>query len=96
MLNHAKSVSYGSSLFLWLFSFVFVGKLAPLGAVFRTLVLWRWRCLSQFSGKREFRAVGSIRSLILGFSVLSAKVQSLIFKNYELFQFFGFWLLFVS
>ncbi len=54
------------------------------------------RCLSQFSGKREFRAVGSIRSLILGFSVLSAKVQSLIFKNYESFQFFGFWLLFVS
>ncbi|WP_337911535.1 hypothetical protein, partial [Vibrio cholerae] len=43
MLNHAKSVSYGSSLFLWLFSFVFVGKLAPLGAVFRTLVLWRWK-----------------------------------------------------
>ncbi|MGL0936235.1 hypothetical protein ACSTEA_23080, partial [Vibrio vulnificus] len=38
------------------------------------------RCLNQFSGKREARAVGSIRSLILGFSALSAKVQSLIFK----------------
>ncbi len=50
------------------------------------------RCLNQFSGKREVRAVGSIRSLILGFSVLSAKVQSLIFKIMSCFGFlrFGF------
>ncbi|MBE3655017.1 hypothetical protein BOO93_20605 [Vibrio navarrensis] len=50
------------------------------------------RCLNQFSGKREVRAVGSIRSLILGFSVLSAKVQSLIFKIMSHFSFlvFGF------
>ncbi|MGL1014570.1 hypothetical protein ACSTEF_22675, partial [Vibrio vulnificus] len=50
------------------------------------------RCLSQFSGKREFRAVGSIRSLILGFSVLSAKFQSLIFKimSHLSFLVFGF------
>ncbi|KJR22894.1 hypothetical protein BOO93_20250 [Vibrio navarrensis] len=49
-------------------------------------------CLNQFSGKREVRAVGSIRSLILGFSVLSAKVQSLIFKIMSHFSFlvFGF------
>ncbi|WP_324169517.1 hypothetical protein [Vibrio vulnificus] len=38
-------------------------------------------CLNQFLGKREVRAVGSIRTLILGFFVLAAKVQSLIFKS---------------
>ncbi|WP_230729087.1 hypothetical protein [Vibrio vulnificus] len=37
MLNHLKSVVYGFSLFPRLFSFVFVGKLAFLSAVFRTL-----------------------------------------------------------
>ncbi|EGQ9302833.1 hypothetical protein F7U75_17930 [Vibrio vulnificus] len=41
MLNHLKSVGYGFSLFPRLFSFVFVGKLAFLSAVFRTLILWR-------------------------------------------------------
>ncbi len=50
------------------------------------------RCLNQFSGKREVRAIGSIRNVILGFSVLSAKVQSLIFKIMSYFSFlvFGF------
>ncbi|MBE3671456.1 hypothetical protein BOO24_19850 [Vibrio navarrensis] len=50
------------------------------------------RCLCQFSGKREVRAVVSIRNLILGFSVLSTKVQSLIFKIMSHFSFliFGF------
>ncbi|MBE3659154.1 hypothetical protein BOO92_21095 [Vibrio navarrensis] len=50
------------------------------------------RCLSQYSGKREVRAVGSISNLILGFSVLSAKVQSLIFKimSHPSFLVFGF------
>ncbi|MBE3659095.1 hypothetical protein BOO92_20755 [Vibrio navarrensis] len=50
------------------------------------------RCLSQFSGKRKVRAVVSIRNLILDFSVLSAKVQSLIFKIISHFSFlvFGF------
>ncbi|EOG5907675.1 hypothetical protein ACLF2M_004314, partial [Vibrio vulnificus] len=49
-------------------------------------------CLNQFLGKREVRAVGSIRNLILGFSVLSAKVQSLIIKTMIHFGFlrFGF------
>ncbi|KYN79697.1 hypothetical protein ATY35_20345 [Vibrio cidicii] len=49
-------------------------------------------CLNQLSGKREVRAVGSIRSLILGFSVLSAKVQNLTFKIMSHFCFlvFGF------
>ncbi|POB65822.1 hypothetical protein CRN59_34470, partial [Vibrio vulnificus] len=49
-------------------------------------------CLNQFSGNREVRAVGSIRNLILGFFVLAAKVQSLIFKIMSHFSFlvFGF------
>ncbi len=53
-------------------------------------------CLNQFSGKREVRAAGSISNLILGFLVLAAKFQSLIFKNYESFQFSVFLLLFVN
>ncbi|HAS6064793.1 TPA: hypothetical protein I7135_21905 [Vibrio vulnificus] len=36
-----KSVGYGFSLFPWLIGFVLVGKLASVGAVFRTLILWR-------------------------------------------------------
>ncbi|AVW95461.1 hypothetical protein BJL85_22075 [Vibrio parahaemolyticus] len=40
MLNLIKSVGYGF-LFPQLFSLVFVGKLAFLSAVFRTLILWR-------------------------------------------------------
>jgi hypothetical protein len=43
MLNHAKSAGYDCSLFPWLVSFVFVGKLASVGAVFRTIILWRWK-----------------------------------------------------
>ncbi|MCR9422108.1 hypothetical protein [Vibrio sp. RM-69-4] len=43
MLNHQKSVGYGLSLFPWLVSFVFLGKLASVGAVFRTIILWRWK-----------------------------------------------------
>ncbi|MGR5250546.1 hypothetical protein, partial [Vibrio aestuarianus] len=43
MFNHQKSVDYGFSLFPRLIGFVFVGKLASAGAVFRTLVLWRWK-----------------------------------------------------
>ncbi|EGQ9976399.1 hypothetical protein FWP56_23325 [Vibrio vulnificus] len=46
-------------------------------------------CLIQFSGKREVMAVGSIGNLILGFFVLAAKVQSLIFK---IMSHFSFWL----
>ncbi len=41
MLNQVKSVGYDFSLFPWLFSLVFVGKLASVGAVFGTLILWR-------------------------------------------------------
>lgn len=49
-------------------------------------------CLNQFSGKCEARPVGSISNLILGFSVLAGKVQSLVFKIMSHFSFliFGF------
>nr|BBE38724.1 conserved hypothetical protein [Vibrio vulnificus] len=43
MFNHQKSVGCIISLLPWLVSFVFVGKLASLGAVFRTSILWRWK-----------------------------------------------------
>ncbi len=43
MLNQIKSVVYSVSLFPRLFSLVFVGKLAFVSAVFRTLILWRWK-----------------------------------------------------
>ncbi len=43
MLNHEKSVVYHFSLFPRLVSFEFVGKLASVGAVFRTFILWRWK-----------------------------------------------------
>ncbi|EOW9411461.1 hypothetical protein ACOCGD_003485, partial [Vibrio cholerae] len=52
-------------------------------------------CLSQFSGKREVRVVGSIRKLILGFGLEQSKFE-VVFQIYESFQFFRSWLLFVS
>ncbi|EGQ9976008.1 hypothetical protein FWP56_20935 [Vibrio vulnificus] len=70
MLNHQQSVVYGLSLLPWLVSFVFLGKLAQ-WALFSGQLFFgagnSANCLSQFSGKREVRAVGSISSLILGF-----------------------------
>ncbi|EOK5742847.1 hypothetical protein ACM6WG_004400, partial [Vibrio vulnificus] len=44
-------------------------------------------CLNHFLGKSEVRAVGSIGNLILGFFVLAAKVQSLIFEIMSHFSF---------
>ncbi|HFQ5080325.1 TPA: hypothetical protein ACGUUY_004385 [Vibrio vulnificus] len=41
MLNQVKSAGYGFSLFPRLFSLVFVGKLASVGAIFWTSILWR-------------------------------------------------------
>ncbi len=70
MLNHFKTVVYGFSLLPRLVGFEFVGKLALLGAVCGHLFFGAENsenCLSQFSGKREVRAVGSISNLILGF-----------------------------
>ncbi|CSD56052.1 Uncharacterised protein [Vibrio cholerae] len=43
MLNYVKSVVYAFSLFPRLIGFEFVGKLSSVGAVFRTLILWRWK-----------------------------------------------------
>ncbi|EPW5502394.1 hypothetical protein [Vibrio vulnificus] len=43
MFNQQKSVDYGFSLFPQLIGFVFVGKLASAGAVFRTIILWLWK-----------------------------------------------------
>ncbi|OQU10833.1 hypothetical protein [Vibrio parahaemolyticus] len=42
-LNQITSVAYGFPLFPQLSSFVLVGKSASEGAVFWTLVLWRWK-----------------------------------------------------
>ncbi|KYN24630.1 hypothetical protein AUQ44_01635 [Vibrio cidicii] len=53
-------------------------------------------CLIQFSGKHDVMTGGSIGNLVLGFFVLAAKVQSLIFKIMSHFSFFGFWVLFVA
>ncbi|HDI3164404.1 TPA: hypothetical protein PMB15_003509 [Vibrio cholerae] len=95
MLNHQQSVVYGLSLFPWLVSFVFVGKLAQ-WALFSGQLFFgagnSENCLIQFSGKHEVRAGGSIGNLVLGFFVLAAKVQSLIFKIMSHFSFlvFGF------
>ncbi|WP_347369151.1 hypothetical protein, partial [Vibrio vulnificus] len=95
MLNHVKSVVYGffcslgllvSSLSAsWLQWALFSGHLF-FGAGSSE------NCLNQFSDKGEVRAAGSIGNLILGFFVLAAKVQSLIFKIMSHFGFlrFGF------
>ncbi|MBE3659098.1 hypothetical protein BOO92_20770 [Vibrio navarrensis] len=67
MLNHAKSVGYGSSLFLWLFSFEFVGQWALFSGHFFFGAGNSEKYLNQFSGKRGVRAVGAISKLNLGF-----------------------------
>ncbi len=70
MLNHVKSVAYCFLLFPRLIGFVFVGKLASVGAVFGHLFFGAENsknCLNQFSSKREVRVTGSISNLILGF-----------------------------
>ncbi|QBH27036.1 hypothetical protein FORC77_1313 [Vibrio vulnificus] len=43
MLNQIKSVTYGFSLLPWLICLVLVGKFTFVSAVFRTLILWRWK-----------------------------------------------------
>ncbi|EGR0209267.1 hypothetical protein FMH16_22375 [Vibrio vulnificus] len=95
MLNHQKSVVYDCSLFPWLVSFVFLGKLASVGAVFRTIILWRWKFSElphSIFGQARCYDGGSIGNLVLGFFGLAAKVQSLIFKIMSHFSFlvFGF------
>ncbi|MBF4270267.1 hypothetical protein EAY71_25735 [Vibrio anguillarum] len=46
-------------------------------------------CLSQFSGKREVRAVGSISILTTIFWACIAKIRSLFFKSMSHFSFLG-------
>jgi hypothetical protein len=41
MLNHFKAVVYDFSLLPRLVGFEFVGKLASVGAIFWTFILWR-------------------------------------------------------
>ncbi|WP_274024339.1 hypothetical protein [Vibrio parahaemolyticus] len=41
MLNQIKPVGYGFSLFPWLIGFVLIGKLASVGTIFWTSILWR-------------------------------------------------------
>ncbi|EGQ7707791.1 hypothetical protein IO706_003542 [Vibrio cholerae] len=43
MFNHQKSVGCIFSLLPRRVGFVFVGKLTSVGAVFWTLILWRWK-----------------------------------------------------
>ncbi|WP_238409531.1 hypothetical protein [Vibrio navarrensis] len=95
MLNHFKAVVYGFSLLPRMVGFECVGKLASVGAVSGQLFFGAGNSenfLNQFLGKREVRAVSSIRNLILGFFVLAAKVQSLILKTMSHFSLlvFGF------
>uniref|UniRef100_UPI001E40BBA4 hypothetical protein n=1 Tax=Vibrio cholerae TaxID=666 RepID=UPI001E40BBA4 len=94
-----KSVGYDCSLFPWLVSFVLVGKLASVGAVFRTIVLWRWksRALPQ-SIFGQARGYGGWLNQKFDLRFLSISGQSSMsdFQNHESFPFFRFWLLFVN
>ncbi|MGR2911453.1 hypothetical protein ABMX86_23225, partial [Vibrio vulnificus] len=53
-------------------------------------------CLSQFSSKREVGAAGSISISTTSFLGLNCQNSKSVFQIYESFQFFRFWLLFVS
>ncbi|ENJ1753045.1 hypothetical protein AB0532_004316 [Vibrio parahaemolyticus] len=99
MLNHAKSVDYGFSLFPRLIGFVFVGKLASAGAVFWTITLWRWK-FSELPQSIFGQARGWFgwrnQYFEHRFSGLNCRNSKSVFQIYELFQFFRSWLLFVS
>ncbi|HAS8124495.1 TPA: hypothetical protein I7665_20625 [Vibrio vulnificus] len=47
-------------------------------------------CLSQFLGKREVRATGLIKNLILGFWSWIAEIRSMFFKSMSHFGFLRF------
>ncbi|EJB5285382.1 hypothetical protein MW652_004440, partial [Vibrio vulnificus] len=90
-----KSVVYGLSLFPWLVSFVFLGKLASVALFSGQLFFGAGsskNCLNQFSGKREVRAVGAIRNPLLGFKLQTrfAKIPNLIIKTMIHFGFLSF------
>ncbi|KGK15097.1 hypothetical protein DC58_04435 [Vibrio navarrensis] len=99
MFNQQKSVDYGFSLFPRLIGFVFVGKLASAGAVFRTIILWRWkfRELPQLIFGQARGWFGWLNQYFdHRFLCLNCRNSKSVFQIYELFQFSGFWLLFVS
>ncbi|BCK25979.1 hypothetical protein NMS78_003490 [Vibrio cholerae] len=75
MLNQQKSVGYGFSLFPRLIGFVFVGKLALAGAVFRTLVLWCWkfRAFASINFRASAR-LGRLAQSEISFNFLVVKV----------------------
>ncbi|EGQ9828842.1 hypothetical protein FWP56_22710 [Vibrio vulnificus] len=93
MLNHPKSVVYDCSLFPWLVSFVFLGKLASVGAVFRTIILWRWKFSelphSIFQQARGYGGWLNQQFDLRFFSFICQSSKS-DFQNYESFQFFWF------
>ncbi|MBE3658968.1 hypothetical protein BOO92_20065 [Vibrio navarrensis] len=86
MLNHQKSVVYDCSLFPWLVSFVLVGKLASVGAVFWTSILGQARGYGGWLNQ-QFE---------LRFLSISGQSSMSDFQNHESFPFFRFWLLFVN
>ncbi|HFQ4946370.1 TPA: hypothetical protein ACGUVO_004442 [Vibrio vulnificus] len=93
MLNQIKSVTYGFSLFPQLFGFVLVGKLSSVGAVFRTIILWRWKIreLPQSSIGQARGGGGWLNQKFdLRFFVLVGKVQRLVFKIMSHFGFLSF------
>ncbi|ELE7615370.1 hypothetical protein RB978_004263 [Vibrio vulnificus] len=101
MLNQVKSVVYG-----FLFSLSFSVWCLSASWLFRALFLGLLffgagnsdSCLSQFSGKREVRPVGSIRNPFLGFQTSNWICQNSEpdYQNYDSFRFSTFWLLFVN
>ncbi|TLE19253.1 hypothetical protein D2926_18545 [Vibrio cholerae] len=99
MLNHPKSVVYDCSLFPWLVSFVFLGKLASVGAVFRTIILWRWKFSElPHSIFQQARGYGGWLNQYFEHRFLGLNWQNSksVFQIYESFQFFRSWLLFVN
>ncbi|KON60320.1 hypothetical protein ACX01_00655 [Vibrio parahaemolyticus] len=93
MLNHAKSVVYDCFLFPWLVSFVLLGKSASFGAVFWTIIRWRWKFSelpqSIFGQARGYGGWLN-RKFDIRFFRFSCQSSKFDFRNYESFQFFGF------
>ncbi|NNN74175.1 MULTISPECIES: hypothetical protein [unclassified Vibrio] len=99
MFNHQKSVDYGFSLFSRLIGFVFVGKLASAGAVFRTSILWCWKFRELPQSIFEYARgwFGWLNQYFdHRFLGLNCRNSKSVFQIYESFQFFRSWLLFVS
>ncbi|MBG0757443.1 hypothetical protein BOO21_19110 [Vibrio cidicii] len=82
-----------------LVGFEFVGKFASVGAVFRTLVLWRWkfRELPQSIFEQARGQGGWLNQKFdLRFFSLSSQSSKSDFQNYESFRFSTFWPLFAN